>query len=49
MPQVIRMRAIHAARPTLFEDQVAGDLAEEVADEEQAGAEPEHGIGEPEA
>ena len=37
-----------APRPHLVEDQVAGDFADEVAQEEQSGAETEHRVGEPE-
>ena len=38
-PQPIMMRAIQQARADALEDQVAGDLEQAVAEEEQAGAE----------
>src|SRR5215469_1701238 len=37
MPQVIIMRAIPNARADLLEDDVAGDLEEDIAPEERAG------------
>ena len=47
-PQTIRLDADHLARAPLLDQQRARNLEQEIADEEDARAEPEHGVREAE-